>query len=142
MTWFPAYEASKAFAEMRHSADPVLHLVHPRPVPWRTIIAPIAEELGVPLVPYEQWLSALEGSVEQGSTEEVETMKANPALRLLSFYKAQAETMTPDREAMGLVFMSTEKAVKVSKSLANLPQLNADRARMWLAAWKRTGFLY
>ena len=142
MTWFPAYEAAKAFAEMRYSPEPILHLVHPRPVYWRTLLEPIAQELGVPLVPYAEWLAKLEGSVEHGSAEEVEAMKANPALRLLPFYKAQAETMTADREAMGLVFISTEKAVRVSESLAKLPQLDAERARMWLAAWKRSGFIY
>ncbi|TBU23410.1 acetyl-CoA synthetase-like protein [Dichomitus squalens] len=141
VTWFPAYEAAKAFAEMRRSPESVLHLVHPHPVPWHALLAPIAEELGVPLVPYTQWLEKLEGSVEHGSAEEVEAMKANPALRLLPFYKAQAGTMTPDREAMGLVFISTEKAVRVSESLAKMPQLGAERARMWLAAWKRSGFI-
>ena len=50
--------------------------------------------------------------------------------------------MTPDREAMGLMLFSTEKAVRVSESLAKLPQLDAERARMWLAAWKRSGFIY
>ena len=141
MTWFPAYEAARAFTEMRHSSEPIVHLVHPRPVSWSTILEPIAKELNVPLVPYAKWLSALEGSVEQGSAEEVEAMRLNPALRLLEFYKAQATTMTPDREAMGLVFISTDKAVQVSESLARLPQLDGERARMWLAAWKKSGFL-
>ncbi|KAI1789118.1 acetyl-CoA synthetase-like protein [Ganoderma leucocontextum] len=141
VSWFPAYEAARAFTEMRHSPEPILHLVHPRPVSWRTVLAPIAKELNVPLVPYGQWLSALESSVKQGSGEEVEAMRLNPALRLLPFYKVQNATMTPDREAMGLVFISTEKAVQVSESLARLPQLDGNRARMWLAAWKKSGFL-
>ncbi|KAI1791167.1 acetyl-CoA synthetase-like protein [Ganoderma leucocontextum] len=135
--------AARAFAELRRSPEPIVHLVHPRPVPWRTLLAPIAQELGVPLVPYTQWLSALAGSVEHGSAEEVEAMRLNPALRLLPFYKAQGETTegAPDREAMGLVFIATDKAVRVSESLARLPQLDSERARMWLAGWRQSGFL-
>ena len=95
----------------------------------------------MPLVPYTQWLSALENSVEQGSSQEVEAMRLNPALRLLPFYKAQSTAMTPDREAMGLVFISTDKAVQVSESLAGMPQLDGERAKMWLAAWRKSGFL-
>ena len=95
----------------------------------------------MPLVPYTDWLSALESSVEQGSAQEVEVMRLNPALRLLLFFKAQSTAMTPDREAMGLVFISTDKAVQVSESLARMPQLDGERATMWLAAWKKSGFL-
>ena len=87
----------------------------------------------MPLVPYADWLSALESSVEQGSAQEVEAMRLNPALRLLPFYKAQSTAMTPDREAMGLVFISTDKTVQVSESL---PRLDEERANMRLAAWK------
>ena len=141
MTWFPAYEAARAFTEMRHSPEPIVHLVHPRPVSWRALLEPIAKELNVPLVPYDQWVSALESSVEQGSAEEVEAMRLNPALRLLAFFKAQSIAMTPDREAMGLVFISTDTAVQVSESLAGMPQLDGERAGMWLAAWRKSGFL-
>ena len=143
MAWVPAYEAARAFTEMRHSSEPIVHLVHPRPVPWHTLLAPITQELDVPFVPYAQWLSALQGNVERGAAEEVEAMRLNPALRLLSFYEAQTETTggAQEREAMGLVFIATDKAVRVSESLARLPQLGGERAMMWLAGWKKSGFL-
>ena len=141
MTWFPAYDAARAFTEIRHSREPIVHLVHPRPASWRSILEPIAKELSVPLVPYDQWVGTLESSVEQGTAQEVEAMRLNPALRLLQFFKAQSNAMTPDKEAMGLVFISTDKAVRVSESLARMPQLDGERARMWLAAWRKSGFL-
>ena len=74
ISWFPAYEAAKAFAEMRHSPEPFLHLIHPRPARWHDVMAPIAELFNVPLVPYDQWTSALEKSVDAGSAAEVEAM--------------------------------------------------------------------
>ncbi len=126
---------------MRHSQEPFLHLVHSRPTPWHTVIAPIAQALNVPLVPYPQWLSALQSSVESGSAEEVEAMKRNPALRILPFFKAQGEHQTPDREPMGLVYLSTANAAKVSKAFTQMPQLDAERAVRWVEAWKKSGFL-
>ena len=141
VTWFPAYEGARAFAEMRHSTEPILHLVHPHPVAWNEIIAPIARTLDVPLVPYQAWLSALEESIEEGSTGQVESMKANPALRILAFFKAQGQAVAQNREAMGLAYLSTKNAVKVSQSLAELAPLDEERPKMWLAAWKKSGFI-
>ncbi|KAH9848670.1 acetyl-CoA synthetase-like protein [Lenzites betulinus] len=141
VAWIPGYEAAKAFTELRRSPDSFVHLVHPRPVPWHTIIRPLAEELGVPLVSYSEWLSALQNSVREGDASEVDLMKANPALRLLPFYTNADSAPAPDREPFGLVYLSTEKSTVVSNALAELPQLDAERTKGWLAAWKRAGFL-
>ncbi|KAI0739441.1 acetyl-CoA synthetase-like protein [Daedaleopsis nitida] len=147
VAWFPAYEAAKAFAEMRHSEEPFLHLVHPNPTTWHTLVAPIAQALGVPLVSYGEWLAALEKSVSaaSGSSEEVETMKRNPALRILPFFKAQGGLMASrlggEREPMGFVHLSTEKAAMVSEAFTKMPELDGERAMAWVAAWKKSGFL-
>lgn len=127
---------------MRHSPHSFLHLVHPKPVSWHTLISSIAKEFGnVPLVPYDEWLSALQTSVSEGDAAEVELMRANPALRLLPFFQAVNQHASPDREPLGLVYLSTEKSAAVSEALANLPQLDAERAKGWLTAWKSAGFL-
>ncbi|OSD01062.1 acetyl-CoA synthetase-like protein [Trametes coccinea BRFM310] len=140
VTWVPGYESAKAFTEMRHSPEPFLHLVHPKPVPWHTIIAPIAKALGVSLVTYDEWLSALQKSIDgSGTQDEVELMKANPALRLMDLFRDFK--MSPEREALGTVYLSTEKSTQVSETLANLPALNAERTKAWLAAWKCSSFL-
>ncbi|KAI0350281.1 acetyl-CoA synthetase-like protein [Trametes cingulata] len=140
VTWLPGYEAAKAFTEMRHSPESFVHLVHPHPVSWHTIIAPIAEELRVPLVSFAEWLSALEQSkLSHGDANEVELMKENPVLRLLPFYRGLKHS--PGREPLGMVYLSTEKSVRVSETLAHLPELDASRARAWLAAWRRSRFL-
>ncbi|CDO73877.1 hypothetical protein BN946_scf185016.g34 [Trametes cinnabarina] len=142
VTWIPGYEAAKAFTEMRYSPEPFLHLVHPHPVSWHEIIAPIAVELAVPLVSYEEWVSALQNCVNRGDTDEVELMKANPALRLLDFFKTLKEGQgSAHREPLGMVYLSTEKSTKVSETLAHLPQLDAECAKKWVAAWKKSGFL-
>ncbi|KAI0719494.1 acetyl-CoA synthetase-like protein [Cerioporus squamosus] len=126
------YDAARAFAEMRNSPAPILHLVHPRPVAWHILVAAIAEELGVPLVPYASWLAALEKSAGEVSGErDVDAMRDNPALRLLDFFCNRAGARE-GREPLGMPLLSTEKARSVSDE--------AD-ARRWVAAWRASGFL-
>ena len=143
VSWFPAYEAAKAFTEMRNSPEPILHLVHPHPVSWSTLITPIAKQLDAQLVSYDEWLAALEASVETGtgSADELEAMAENPALRILPFFRYHKGTNTLGREALGFVALSTEKATRVSGTLATLPQLDAGRTVSWVERWRKTKFL-
>ncbi|KAI0677488.1 acetyl-CoA synthetase-like protein [Trametes maxima] len=134
VSFIPSYDAARAFAEMRSAPAPILHLVHPRPVSWHTILSPIASALDVPLVPYADWLAALERTARG-----VEAMRENPALRLLEFFRTQS--FAEDREPLGFKHLSTEKAEKASEALRALPGLEEEAARRWVAAWRATGFL-
>ena len=104
-------------------------------------MTPIAEELGVPFATYDAWLAALEA----GGADDVGALRANQALRLLPFYRTAKEMMDKDAahelEPMGLVPLSTAKSTTVSEALKAMPQFDAARARSWLAAWKKAGFL-
>ncbi|CDO73876.1 hypothetical protein BN946_scf185016.g33 [Trametes cinnabarina] len=139
ITWVPAYEAAKAYTEMRYSREPILHLVHPKPVPWHSIVSDIAKQLDVPLVPLPEWITKLEKSAGGDSNTDVELLQRNPALSLLSFFKHMAPSR--DQEPMVGVYLSTAKSTAVSDTLANLPSLNHERVARWLAAWKGIGFL-
>lgn len=145
VSWFPSYEAAKALVEMRRSSEPFLHLAHPRPVAWNTLIKPISAQLGVPLVSYAEWLGALEKSASAvaGCPDEVDRVAANPALQFLWFFKGQivAEREGMDREPMGIVKLSTEKATRVSETLASLPPLDEACAVSWVTSWRAAGFL-
>ena len=120
---------------MRSSPEPILHLVHPRPIAWRMLIVPIAKELGVPLVPYSNWLAVLEKTAEQGP----DAAQDNPALRLLDFFRASARG--DGKPPLGLWRLATDKALGASETLANMPALGEEDARRWVAAWRQSGFL-
>ena len=49
---------------MRNAPGPIsyLHLVHPRPVPFRTLLAPLSAALALPAVHYAAWVAKLEAS--------------------------------------------------------------------------------
>lgn len=126
---------------MRNSPTPILHLVNPRPASWHTLIAAIAEELGVPLVPYTEWLASLEKSAGELSGErDVGAMRDNSALRLLDFFRRRAEARE-GREPLGMPRLSTEKARSVSETLANMSEISEADAKQWVAAWRASGFL-
>ena len=140
-SFIPGYSAARAFAEMRNSSERILHLAHPRAVPWRSIIAPIAAELEVPLVTYDEWLAALVRTAgAEGSIHAVEAMQKNPALRLLDFFRA-GRHVKAGCEPLGLPHLSTEKAKDASATLATMSAIGETEAKAWVAAWRAVGFL-
>ncbi|CAL1709820.1 unnamed protein product [Somion occarium] len=139
VSWLPTYDAATALIEMRNSEEPILHLVNPKPLPWRMFLEPIAKELGVPLVPWKLWLSRLENSLTDNSFSEMEHMQHNPALRLLDMWRHA--DLGEDIEPPGIVRLDTSKARKVAPSLERVPMEPEELARKWVAAWRETGFL-
>ncbi|KDQ07647.1 hypothetical protein BOTBODRAFT_180516 [Botryobasidium botryosum FD-172 SS1] len=146
ISWLPLSAAATAIVEMRNSPYTTLHLCHPRPVPWSSIFEHIAASIGAKTVPFPEWFSRLEGSVDAGSEVQVEQIKENPALMLLETYRAFASGVGPDlpfRDATGSPMLETSKAVEVAPSLREdkLGRLGKDDADRWLAYWRKTGFL-
>lgn len=142
VSFIPGYPAARAFTEMRNSPVQILHLVHSRPVPWHDLLAPIADELNVPLVPYTAWLTALDKSAgaSEGTASNLDAMRDNPALRLLEFFRSRRDS-PKDREPLGTARLATGKARSVSETLANMHELGGTDARRWVTAWRASGFL-
>ncbi|KAI0045616.1 acetyl-CoA synthetase-like protein [Auriscalpium vulgare] len=146
VSWITAPDAASAIIEMSKSdADSprTLHLVHPRGVPFSSLISPLSSALGVPLVPYNQWLAALERSSPSADAPiaEVEhTQRENPAIALLDFFRSAR--VGPHWEPLGVARLSTDRAVLVSDTLrVRAEPLGEQNARQWLRAWQASGFL-
>jgi hypothetical protein len=128
------------------NVPPVMHLAHPNPTPWSSVVGHAAKQLGVPLVPYGDWLQALEVDIKDGSKTEVQHMRENPALRLLGFFR-EISTIPfisegrPGYEAMGVTMMDMEKAKSVAPSLRSLAPLDCEDMDRWLGYWRRVGLL-
>lgn len=123
---------------MRNSTEPILHLVNPNSLPWRAYLEPIANELNVPLVPYNAWLSRLEATLTDDATEG-EKVQQNPALHLMSMWRNA--DLGEDMEPPGIVRLDTAKARKVAPSLDNVRLVPGELARRWVRAWRESGFL-
>ena len=138
VTWLPLDAAALALIQMRHSDQAVLHLVHPRGAPWNSFVEPIARRLQVPLVPYHEWLGAMEQSLRDEQTSEVDTMRKNPALRILDFFRSVR--FGENREPLGIVYLDNPKAQQVAPALG-LDQLQPEFTDRWLTAWRQSGFI-
>lgn len=128
---------------MRNASQPVLHLAHPHPTTWSALLKPIAEDLAVPIVPYNEWLDRLTGHADDdhatGDQRTEDKAAAHPAVQLLQFFQEAAAT--PDREPLGVPRLDTSEAVQVASSLRKLATLKPQDARLWVKSWRERGFL-
>ncbi|GBE77884.1 acetyl-CoA synthetase-like protein [Sparassis crispa] len=139
VAWVPVDTTASALLDMVASAtvEPVLNLVHPRPVPWDSLFAPAAARLGVPLVPYAEWLAKLEAAAaaktagKSASAREVQ--QHDTAVTLLEFFRAG--------EFDGHMRLSTEKAERCSATLAQFRQLDKEDMLKTLEYWGKAGIL-
>jgi thioester reductase-like protein len=144
VSWTPADIAAATIIDFRLSTEQTLHLNHPKPVKWSSVIDPIADALSVPIVSYREWLSKLEETgreVDRGHTVALD----NPALKLMDFYRVRTITdgSKGPREALGFPILNLSKALQISSTLhsSNLQQMGKEDVEKWIQYWKSKGFL-
>jgi len=146
--WIPPHHTASAVVDLSQTApssdEQVVHLVHPRPVPWDTLANALAKELtNVKVVSYAEWLKALDTHAASTSTN----AKADDirALRLIPFFHSlSARSDAEGLQAFGFASLGTERAVALSKTMADetvLVQLGNADAKAWIADWRRIGHL-
>jgi hypothetical protein len=137
VAWIPIHKAAAAIVEMQFSEKQFLHLAHPNPVPWVDIFQHFSTILGVPIVEYEQWLSKLEEEAANGDQK----ITDNPALHLLDFFRSgNKHLVSEEGESLGLPMLDTSTAVQVAPSM-RYGKLGKDDVEMWVAYWRKVGFL-
>lgn len=153
VSWIPPEITADALIDFRKTSGnaKVVHLIHPRPVPWSSISKAVSSELSVTLVPYVDWLAKLEHAAssispsasEKESRAEVQLLRDLQALRLLPFFKGIVIKGSSSGEAMGFPSLAVTKALEASPTLANpsLRQLGVDDVKRWLAYWRKVDLL-
>ncbi|KAH8113759.1 acetyl-CoA synthetase-like protein [Phellopilus nigrolimitatus] len=152
VSWLTAHDAGGAIADMLHAHDFMLHLVHPRPVPWSTIITSFASELGLPRTPYTVWLAALEAAhaelysgSEPSAKVIAEAHATNPALRLRPFLHAavthMARVKAENVEPLGITRQRCERAEAASATLRGAPEMGVTNVKTWVENWRASGFI-
>lgn len=107
-----------------------------------------SQQLNIPTVPYANWFSVLEESqralqAESAGAAAVEkTLRENPALRLLEFFRAGKEHENDENyEPPGLTKISCVKTASVSESLRSAKGMGEENVKRWVSAWRKSGFL-
>ena len=147
-SWLPVSMAASAIADMYADTKGIVHLVHPRPVSWRSLMKEIAHEMNVPLVPYSGWFNRLEASTHLPSAAALTSVYGkNAAVALTDYYRLGTKPVSDFRaptESMNLEpDVSILKATLASKTLANPKNLQLGRldVKYWLEGWRQEGFL-
>ncbi|KZV87149.1 ketoacyl-synt-domain-containing protein [Exidia glandulosa HHB12029] len=142
VTWIPLASVAAAISDivLAPNSERVLHLVHPRPVQWSTLMTLVSTELGVNVEGFDQWVGRLE--VAARDEDMVKSSPAlQPALRLLDFFRhmrdraARASGMAKSDAYDGFMIprLDMHKMLAMSPSLQNLPPLGVQDVRSWLA---------
>lgn len=131
VAWVRVPDAATVLIELLSAHDgpasAVLHLVNPRPIPWRTVFGAYAVALGVPLLPASECLRRL------AQSENVPAARLRPFWRMIM--QRESEDFTP------FEIIDTRKAQALSPALRSMRSLDEADFDSWLAYWMRTGVL-
>ncbi|KAG7447195.1 acetyl-CoA synthetase-like protein [Guyanagaster necrorhizus] len=124
-------------------AEPMINLVHPKPVPWASIITQVQHALkeDIPVKPASEWFEILETRSQTASSEDMQQI---PALKLLAFFREMiqgGDGSDSDQESGGLPRFSTSKAEKYSSTMLNVKPIGSEEVEGWVQYWKEVGFL-
>ncbi|KAF9062745.1 hypothetical protein BDP27DRAFT_1427576 [Rhodocollybia butyracea] len=156
VSWIPMDAVCDALLDIGFSEEPApiaVNVVHPKPISWTSVMqhvrAALLEAKRLPpdalqLVPYSEWVSA----VEQYARNPTETeMQKVPAIKLLDFYKLQVTADNALRkfeqktmESAGLTLLSTTNVQRLSQRTRNLDPLGSVIVRKWVKYWVEGGF--
>lgn len=133
----PLDVAAAVIVQLRNSTSEIVHVAHPYPVKWKTIINHVSTTLGVPLVSYSAWLRKLE------HTESTNSATNNPALRLIDFYRAIDKVDVTRLEVAGAPKLATIEAREESSVLGNpeIQRVGVKDVQKWLESWRSLGLL-
>ncbi|CCM02247.1 uncharacterized protein FIBRA_04328 [Fibroporia radiculosa] len=153
VSWLTTPLAAAAIVDMCNVPNETLHIIHPRPVKWATIIEPLASRLKVPLVPYDEWFARLENigisglSASKPSGGRDREADDRIALRLLQFFRKGCDHVgshTSHMESKGfLPPVQSQKGRTASPALSgsDVVQLSSHDVDRWVGTWKSIGFL-
>ncbi|KIJ36598.1 hypothetical protein M422DRAFT_260946 [Sphaerobolus stellatus SS14] len=139
VSWLPVDIAAQAVVESRNATAPILHLVHPTPVPFETIACSLSKLLKLPLVTFSEWLVGLRAAGSQGLTKHV--IEQAPALKLLPFFEDLERSSHSGGEAFGMPKARCCNVIMESKAVRHAPSLCFDDVNHWVKGWKLTHFL-
>ncbi|KAJ7572119.1 hypothetical protein C8J56DRAFT_993487 [Mycena floridula] len=142
VSWIPVEVAARAIVDCQDAQHDTVHIVHPQPTTWNSLMAPMARSLNVLLVPYEDWFARLEDRAKTSFSLDQTT--DIPALKLLDFFRPGPKTIQPTHESMGLMpVVESSKGLDCSLTLRDpgLGPIDAEEVGKWISYWRSVGFL-
>jgi thioester reductase-like protein/acyl carrier protein len=129
-------------SQMVDHGMPVFQVVHPKPIPWSSVVMTIKDALedsqtpnSIGIVPFDGWISAIKetnnGSENPAGDDDVTLAHQNPALKLLPFYESLRHQGTGGLRKS----LCMEKTLDASKILKDLQPLKDEWITGWVKEW-------
>ncbi|KAJ6014708.1 hypothetical protein N7540_009299 [Penicillium herquei] len=140
MQWIPVDYCAGIMADLLKiglrdeapDAYPVYHIDNPIGQLWKTMSPVLADALDIPpqaIIPFKNWISRVRQSPMLLETE-------NPAARLVDFLDDHFERMS-----CGGLVLDTSKAQEHSQTMATAGPVSSEVAQLYVASWKKMGYL-
>lgn len=125
---------------MRTSSETFLNLQHPHPVPLASIMGLMSSLIGVPLVPFETWVAALEAKEGVRKGIVANNGQTSPALQLLEFFRASLRGNQDSSLALQTPDMAIQRAMLAAPTLSRQRSLTTKEMERWVAYWRSLGY--
>ncbi|KIK65759.1 hypothetical protein GYMLUDRAFT_194612 [Collybiopsis luxurians FD-317 M1] len=156
VSWTPMDAVCNALIDVGFSPEHTpmaVNVVHPNPVSWTFVMETIRKILieaknlsadALSLVPYSDWLAAVEQCAQDPTEMDTQNI---PAVKLVDFYRQQANVDNALRkskqntmESAGLTPLSTENVKRMSQRMRTLGSLDSNLIQKWVQYWINAGF--
>jgi hypothetical protein len=118
IAWVPVDFVASSLFDMARSDEPVFNLIAPQPVPWATFFDAFDKRLGVPLIPYEEWVERVSAAADINTDQENMS-----AFALMDFFRDAQFGEQP---------MSTVRVVIILRALREMRPLDEENALRYL----------
>jgi thioester reductase-like protein/malonyl CoA-acyl carrier protein transacylase/SAM-dependent methyltransferase len=118
--------------ESAPDAHAVYHIDNPVGQPWKAMSPVLSAAIDIPqdgIIPFKSWIKR----VRRSPLPETD----NPAARLVDFLEFHFQRMS-----CGGLILDTTRAQEHSETMAKQGPVGAEVARLYVAAWKKMGFLH
>ncbi|KAJ7496484.1 putative aminoadipate reductase, partial [Mycena latifolia] len=135
MAWIPPETVARTIVDAALGVERppfAINLVHPRPVPWDTIMSSMACIAQRSLIPFADWVRQLETRSTRATAEDIENI---PGIKLLDFLISAVA----GRGGANTEF-STLKAQALSDAMRLVEPLSTKDTERWMQYWRNEGF--
>ncbi|KIJ53176.1 hypothetical protein M422DRAFT_775837 [Sphaerobolus stellatus SS14] len=133
VSFVPLDVAASTLIELRHAYIPFAHIIHPRPVTWRSLMKDFENSLHIPIINPQEWVQRLENASQRD-----QKLLQSSAVHLLDLYRngLLRSDQFEEREILGLPTYEMKATLEAAPSLQGIRQLGKSDVEDWIANWR------
>ncbi|KAJ7087944.1 putative aminoadipate reductase [Mycena belliarum] len=151
ISWIDFNAASQGVLDVAFSTDTspscrIFNLVHPRPVPWNTVMHSLHSQVqkypktdiaATQLSNFQDWFAGLEAAAQHASDADGELS----GIKLLETFRQFASATGQADSEVGMFSFATEKMCDVSPAVREAPSIGDAHVAAWVDYWGSAGFI-